>query len=143
MIQGVINAFKDNYDKIMKGELQNEIIDISSASDIRKSYKKLQYIVFDNESIVKKEIAGWEAIYGLLKIFVKASQSKNFTENGGNNYESRLFKIISASYRKVYKNIETYPNSEYKKLQLIVDFISGMTDSYAIDLYQELKGIKL
>lgn len=143
MIQGVINAFKDNYDKIMKGELQNEIIDISSASDIRKSYKKLQYIVFDNESIVKKEIAGWEAIYGLLKIFVKASQSKNFKENGGNNYESRLFKIISASYRKVYKNIETYPNSEYKKLQLIVDFISGMTDSYAIDLYQELKGIKL
>lgn len=143
MIEGIINAFKDNYDKIMNGVLQKEIIDISSASDIRKSYKKLQYIVFDNESIVKKEIAGWEAIYGLLNIFVKASQSENFTENGGNNYESRLFKIISASYRKVYTDIETYQNSEYKKLQLIVDFISGMTDSYAIDLYQELKGIKL
>jgi dGTPase len=43
----------------------------------------------------------------------------------------------------VYESIEKYPNQEYKKLQLIVDFVSGMTDSYAINLYQELKGIKL
>lgn len=143
MIKGVIEAFIKNYEDIMNGDLQSEIIDISSASDIRKSYKKLQYIVFDNKSIVKKEIAGWEAIYGLLKIYTKAAQSENFQENGGNNYESRLFKMISSSYRKVYKEIEKHPNEQYKRLQLIIDFISGMTDSYAINLYQELKGIKL
>ncbi|WP_374117533.1 hypothetical protein, partial [uncultured Chryseobacterium sp.] len=33
--------------------------------------------------------------------------------------------------------------NEYKKFQLVVDFVSGMTDSYAINLFQELKGIKL
>ena len=142
MIQEVINAFKDNYEEIMTGDLQNEIIDVSNAKDIRQSYKKLQGIVFDDKSIVKKEIAGWEAIYGLLNIFVKASKSDKF-KSGGNNYESRLYKIISSSHRKVYETIEKYPNQEYKKLQLIVDFISGMTDSYAINLFQELKGIKL
>ncbi len=143
MIKAVINSFIENYEEIMEGDFQSEIIDQSSASDIRKCYKTLQYKVFDSESIVKKEIAGWEAIYGLLKIFIKASQSENFGINGGNNYESRLFKIISTSYRKVFMDIEKYPNKEYKKFQLITDFISGMTDSYAIDLYQELKGIKL
>lgn len=142
MIQEVINTFVLNYDEIMAGELQNEIIDISKAKDIRASYKKLQGIVFNDKSILKKEIAGWEAIYGLLSIFVKASKSENF-KSTGNNYESRLYNIISNSHRKVFESIERYPNQEYKKIQLIVDFISGMTDSYAINLYQELKGIKL
>lgn len=142
MIDGIVEAFRENYEEIMSGSLQNELIDISSAKDIRKAYKKLQYIVFDDKKILKKEIAGWEAIYGLLKIFTNAAKSSNFG-NTGNNPEARLYKIISSSYRKVYENIEKYPSSEYKKLQLIVDFISGMTDTYAIGLYQELKGIKI
>ena len=33
--------------------------------------------------------------------------------------------------------------SIYDKLHLAVDFISGMTDSYAVNLYEELTGIKL
>lgn len=142
MIEQIINTFSERYDEIMQGTLESEIIDASKASDIRKAYKQLQYIVFDESKIVKKEIAGWEAIYGLLKIFTKATQSKNFQEKG-NTYESRLYKLISSSYRYVYSNIERYENEEYKKLQLIVDYVSGMTDSYAINLYQELKGIKL
>jgi dGTPase len=142
MIEAIINSFQRNYDSVMRGELEKELIDVSSAADIRKTYKQLQYCVFDDKNIVKKEIAGWEAIYGLLKIFCKASVSPNFTETG-NTYESRLFKLISSNHRFVYSSIEKYSNSDYKKLQLIVDYISGMTDSFAINLYQELKGIKL
>jgi len=142
MIEEIINTFKEKYTVIMNGELESEIIDVSAANDIRKSYKSLQNLIFNDKSIAKKEIAGWEAIYGLLKIFVKASKSENFQAKG-NNYESRLYRSISNSHRKVYEDIETYGNEEYKKLQLIVDFIAGMTDTYAINLFQELKGIKL
>lgn len=142
MIKRIIESFEDNYDSIMNGTLESEIIDISDASDIRKAYKKLQYKVFDDKNILKKEIAGWEAIYGLLKIMVKASRSENF-KAGGNTYEARIYKLISSGHRYVYEKIEKYENIEYKKLQMITDFISGMTDTYAINLYQELKGIKL
>jgi dGTPase len=142
MIENIIKSFEDKYNEIMTGTLEHEIIDISDAADIRRAYKKLQYIVFDDKNIVKKEIAGWEAIYGLLTIFVKASHSKDFRAEG-NTYESRLYKMISLSHRTVYEEIEKYENPQYKRLQLIVDFISGMTDTYAITLYQELKGIKL
>lgn len=142
MIEEIINSFVERYTEIMTGNLEEEIIDISKASDIRKAYKKLQYIVFDDKNIVKKEIAGWEAIYGLLSIFVKATQSGDFKADG-NTYGARLYKMISLSHRTIFEKIETYENTQYKKLQLIVDFISGMTDTYAINLYQELKGIKL
>lgn len=142
MISSIIDAFKNNYESIMNGRLESEIIDVSEASDIRNAYKKLQIKVFDDKNIVKKEIAGWEAIYGLLKIMVKASRSINF-KSVGNTYEARIYKLISSNHRYVYENIEKYDNTEYTKLQMITDFISGMTDTYAINLYQELKGIKL
>jgi dGTPase len=105
MIESVVTGFDKHYDEIMKGKLQNEIIEISTAKDIRKAYKKLQHFVFDAKSILKKEIAGWEALYGLLKIFVTASKSENFT-GVGNNYESRLYKIIASGHKKVYEEIE-------------------------------------
>lgn len=142
MIREIIQTFKNEYENIMAGELQKEIIDISNASDIRKAYKKLQYEIFNHPNILKKEIAGWEAIYGLLGIFVKASLSDNFCDSG-NNYESRLYKLISSGHKYVYENIEQYKNPYYKRLLMIVDFVSGMTDTYAINLYQELKGIRL
>ena len=142
MISNIIETFQKKYDLIMSGDLEAEIIDVSDAADIRAAYKYLQYIVFDDKNIVKKEIAGWEAIYGLLKILVKASQSPNFKKDG-NTYESRIYKLISSSHRFVYEKVEKYDNLEYKKLQMITDFVSGMTDTYAITLYQELKGIKL
>ncbi|MGI9526908.1 MAG: dGTP triphosphohydrolase [Weeksellaceae bacterium] len=142
MIENIVKSFDENYDEIMEGTLEDEIIDISGAKDIREAYKSLQRIVFDDKTILKKEIAGWEAIYGLLEIFVHASQSESF-KSSGNNLEARIYKIISTNHRKVYEEIENYPNSEYKKLQLIVDFISGMTDRYAIRLFQQLKGIKI
>ena len=80
---------------------------------------------------------------GLLTIFVEAALSDNFKANGGNTLECRLYNLVSASYRMFYEKYEHYENQLYCKLRLVVDFIAGMTDSYAIDLYQELKGIKL
>lgn len=142
MIENVISFFKNNYDDIMNGALENELIEISAAADVREAYKRIQYKIFDDKNIIRKEIAGWEAIDGLLKIMVEASRNSNFKASG-NTYESRIYKLISSNHRHVYENVEKYPNQEYKKLQLIVDFISGMTDRYAINLYQELKGIKL
>ncbi|MCE6988048.1 dGTP triphosphohydrolase [Dyadobacter sp. CY323] len=142
MIEAVLNTFRDKYEDIMNGDLQSEIIDVSDASDIRKAYKKLQYSIFDDKSILKKEIAGWEAIYGLLDIFCNACLKETFKASG-NNYEARLYKIISSSHRTIFEKIEKYPNDTYRRLQLVTDFVTGMTDSYAINLFQELKGIKL
>ena len=142
MIEKVIETFKEKYEDIMKGKLEKELIEVSIAADIRKSYKELQKIIFNDKNILKKEIAGWEAIRGLLEIFVKASESPNFKEDG-KNYESKLYKLISFDHKYIYTNIEKYNREEYKKLQMIVDYISGMTDTYALNLFQNLKGIKL
>lgn len=121
---------------------KNEIIKESEAADIREAYKKLTGRIFKSQSILKKELAGKEAIEGLLQIFVNASESSDF-KSEGNTYESRLYNIISTSFRTIYEDYTKYPNDKYNRLRLIVDYISGMTDRHVIALYQELKGIKL
>ena len=131
-----------NYDLVMNGEFENEIIKKSDAADIREAYKKLTGKIFKSKSILKKELAGKEAIEGLLDIFVKATESPNF-KSDGNTYESRIYNIISSNFKTIYEKYTKYPNDKYNRLRLIVDYISGMTDRHVISLYQELKGIKL
>ena len=143
MISSTIETFIKNYDSIMRGELEDELIMVSSAKDVRMAYKQIQSQIFMYKSILKKEIAGREAILGLLNIFVNAALSDNFKADGDNTLECRLYHLVSASYRVVNEKYEHYENKLYCKLRLVVDFIAGMTDSYAVDLYQELKGIKL
>lgn len=144
MIRAVIKSFQENYGKIMDGSYKFELIDNSDASDIRKSYKELQTIIFDNKKIMQTELAGWEVLYGLLSIFIKAASSENFNSKG-NNREARLYKLISSSFRHIYENYnkDEDVSKQYKKFQLVLDFITGMTDSFALDLFQKLKGINL
>jgi len=142
MIEGIVDCFKKNYSKIMDGEFEYELIDKSSGNDIRESFEALQGVVFDNKKIMQTELAGWEIIYGLLEIFVPATESEDF-KAGGNTKEARLFKNISSSYRYIYNEYNKYDNEAYNRIQLIVDFIAGMTDTYALNLYRKLKGIRL
>ena len=144
MINAILETFKNNYDLIMSGSYEHELIDQSDAADIRISFKKLQFQVFDDKTIITKELAGYKVLYGLLEIFVKASESSNF-KSSGNNWESRLYRMISSSYRNMYENysVKYNPNDSYNRIQLIIDFISGMTDRHALSLYQKLNGIKL
>lgn len=144
MIGEIIESFKNNYDSIMYGRLESELIAISKAADIRNSFKELQYMIFDSKRIMQTELAGWEAIYGLLDIFINGMLSETFVAEK-NNKESRLYKNISSSYRHIYEKYSKvyYQNDVYNRIQLVLDFIVGMTDSYIIDLYQKLKGIKI
>ncbi len=75
-------------------------------------------------------------------------------------FRNRITSSISNSALKVMKHLHDYPTADYhrfirwelseidyskynceEKYRLLLDFISGMTDWYALDLYQKLKGV--
>lgn len=90
------------YEKIMNGDLNEELIMISSGADVRRAYKQLQYKIFNSKGIQIKELGGWQSITGLLNIYVPACESDNF-KSDGNTIEGRLYRIMSSSHRKVYE----------------------------------------
>lgn len=104
MIEGVIDSFLSDeyYEKIMNGDLNEELIMISSGADVRRAYKQLQYKIFNSKGIQIKELGGWQSITGLLNIYVPACESDNF-KSDGNTIEGRLYRIMSSSHRKVYE----------------------------------------
>lgn len=53
------------------------------------------------------------------------------------------FKSEQHIVEKVWENTGLKDINEYDKMHLIIDFVSGMTDSYAVMLYKKLLGISL
>ena len=142
MLRSCVDVFVDNYDNIMNGSFDSDLIS-RTKDDSKEIYKTLLEIakerIYNNNDVIMLELVGSRVIDGLLNIFAPAILSEQC-----NNIKSELgkyYSIISPNFRFV---IENYSDKDlYSKLQLASDFICGMTDSFALDLYQKLSGCKL
>lgn len=147
MIESVVDVFYKKQKQILNGEFDEDIILASEAKEVREAFKELTAKhIFSHKSIVTKELVGEKIICGLLELFVNAVMSPD--RNKPKTKDGKLYSLISQNYRFI---CETYPyektsNGEpsvYDRMLLVTDFICGMTDSYALDLFQRLTGIKL
>lgn len=142
LINRVVKLFLNELDPILKGKYKVALLESSEGSKIAEAYKSLMPIVYENKGIIHGELTGWKVIHGLLEEFVEATKSSNFRSDS-NSKEGRLYNLISASYRFIYEEHSQYNrNIKYNKIQLVLDFISGMTDSYAVNLYRRIMAIR-
>ena len=87
--------------------------------------------IYNDKSVIEIEIAGYHIIGGLLKEFISAVLSPDSPKS------RKLLKLIPNQFT-ISKE-----RSLYQNLQSVVDFISGMTDLFAIDLYRKITGIQI
>jgi len=87
------------------------------------------------------EAVGVRVIHGLLDLFVPAVMSK--CRNDLYTEEGKLFNLISVSLRELNRIHGGNLIDHYNQLQLVTDYICGMTDTYALNLYQRLEGMQL
>ena len=83
----------------------------------------------------------WQPIR--LDRFVKAVINYD-TDEKQSVVGKRIVALISDDYRRIYEIFSKDKSEEeklYLRLLLATDYICGMTDSFAKDLYQELNGI--
>lgn len=88
--------------------------------------------IYNYKAVVEIEIAGYNVIGGLLREFVHAVLHPKDTKSG------KILKLVSAQFPLTGKEEDIYSN-----IQSLVDFIAGMTDLYAIDLYRKITGITI
>ena len=82
--------------------------------------------------MVEIEVAGLNVIGALLDHFVQAVLQPTSGKS------SKLLKLIPAQFEVDPKN-----SSLYKNLQGVVDYVAGMTDLYAVDLFRKITGITI
>ena len=114
--------------------------------------KKITVIYcFACDEVLTLEVVGNRVIRELLDIFYNALITSNYKIiEDTTKYEGKIYHMISDNYKYIAKfdynkgKSRTLENiTDYDKIHLIVDFISGMTDSYAVLLYKKLVGINL
>lgn len=132
LIMAFNEAFIQNHDRIMNGTLNVPLSDCLDEG-LRKQLDFIDKIsvekVYNYRSVVEKEIAGYQTINGLLGAFVPAMLSEK-----PSHYDKKLLQLIPNQYQPM-------TNDTYTKIQSVLDFISGMTDLYAIELFRKIRGI--
>lgn len=146
-----VNNFINHYDAIMTNTYEEKEL-LASEKELISYLKKeiTAKYCFSNAEVLKLEVVGDEVIRTLLTTFVPTLIKHKDKLNDTSKYPGKIYQMISPNFRYIarydYAKKEFRDISEagiYELLHLAVDFISGMTDSYAVNIYKSLKGISL
>lgn len=138
---GVIFLAHEN--EIVCGKYDCALLEESKAIETLNIIEKLSYdTIYVARSAMEIEAAGCEVISGLLDLFFTAVMQRAAAEKKENTpIRSRvLMTLLPEQFLDKNKLPDADP---YLRLMKVVDFICGMTDSYAMTLYRRLKGIEL
>lgn len=131
LIMQCSSAFITHLPQIMAGTFNASLMD-SLPEPYRQTLKEIGNIstakIYNYRAVIEKEIAGYKVMSGLLEEFVPAVME------GSTHYFEKLQKLIPSQFAPI--------NDEpYSKIQSVLDFVSGMTDLYAVELFRKIKGI--
>lgn len=147
----VAYSFANNYNAIMAGKYTKDLFDNTFHQHSIKILKDaMKKFVFNSSEILKLELAAKKIISSLLDDFVYSvihweddSDEEDKDKFKLTQAQKKYIEIISENYKNDYKKSRTENPAEnlYLRLLMVTDYISGMTDSFAKNLYQELNGI--
>lgn len=151
-----VSNFQNHIDEIDEGKYSEELIfdDPNKVADALLKFSQ-QYI-YARREICSEEMTGRTVLNGLLELLSLYAFSDN------KEYRNKVKSVISRSRLEIAMHENSFPNEEYKffsntelfdydikkmgsygRWRMIVDFVSSMTDKYAVSLYQQLSGNKI
>jgi len=149
VIQGLVNScfrvVEENYEIFATDHLKKDLM--SHSKRAAPLYKKLKEVVkrtaYLNDRVLQVEIAGFNVIGGLLDIFVPALVSCDRSP-----IEKKVVDLFPLAYLQQPADRTTKEEAlakltTYQRILAVTDYISGMTDNFAVNCYQKLSGIAL
>jgi dGTPase len=135
LINKSLEIYKHNFENILQGNLNNGLLDIYKSEN-----RALQDIeafsiekIYNHKAVVEIENAGYNVMYELLDHFIPSILKP---EDERKSYDKKALKLLPRQF--VYEEV-----TDYQKVLGVVDFVSGMTDNFATDLYRKIKGIDI
>jgi dGTPase len=126
-------VFLDNRAAILEGNFNDALMDsIERNSGALKMVKKISIEEIYNHPIVMQiEIAGYNVMSELLQLFIPA-----LVKEKPSHKDEKILNLFPYQYTGFKE-----PSSKYEKVMCALDFLSGMTDVYATEIYRRVKGI--
>ena len=131
LVDCVSTVFIDNYADIMDGSFKNSLVHHLPDFEHNALEKCREFSlknIYRHPSVVKVELTGFNVIGELLNEFVQAVVHPEKT------YNKKLLSLIPEHFKNDKDDL-------YSRIQVVLDYISNMTDLYAVQLYKDLKGM--
>ncbi len=142
LINGAAAVFLENETAILSGEFDDELLEKSPiARPLQAILKLAKETIYTARPALEIETAGFEVLGALLGLFTHAVEAR--AEVPGTRFTTRermLMKLLPTQF--LGHGGEPDPDP-YVRLLQVADFVAGMTDSYAVDMYRKLKGFDL
>lgn len=126
------DVFAARVDALLDGESVGPLVKLCPAAPVVRELENLaRDKCYQNPNVLEREAAGYNAIHGLLDRFIPPliEQPKR------GSFEARMAALVRQR-ASVDDNMSTY-----EKVLRALDYISGMTDSYAVATFRRLSGV--
>ncbi len=128
-----VKVFAENEEQILAGTFEGCLIDhigetpnAAYQACVKMAFAK----IYHAQMVVDIEIAGYRVITELLELMLEAVTHSDRT------YSRILINRVSTQY-------EIQAPTLYERILAVLDYISGMTDVFALDLYRKITGMSL
>ncbi|MFC2766505.1 MAG: dGTP triphosphohydrolase [Prevotella sp.] len=128
-----VKAFVEHEEEILEGTFEGSLI--KHISDLpRQAYKHCQEVskkkIYQSKLVLDVELSGYKIMETLMQNLIEAAvHPEKF-------HSQQLIKRFSSQYDIQSDDLET-------RIMAVIDYISGMTDIYSLDIYQKICGISL
>lgn len=133
LIDECAEAFVAHEEEILAGTFEGSLIK-HTGERCRNAYAHCSKVAVDkiyrSRDVLDVELAGFRIINTLIELMVDA------VTHPDKAYSKLLIDRVSSQY-------EINSPTLYGKLQAVLDYLSGMTDVYALDLYRKINGNSL
>lgn len=133
LLMQAFSIYTNDFEKIVTGDYEIALFD--QIMNGCKALKQIQDFsikyIYNHRSVVEIENAGYNVMSELLSHFIPPVLAGFPTKA-----QEKAAKLIPDQYR--YEE-----GSNYEKVMGVIDYVSGMTDNYATDLYRKIKGIEI
>ena len=133
LVNECARVFIENEEAILNGTFEGALIK-HIGDPYREAYNHCSEVaihkIYRSRDVLDIELAGFHVISTLLDLMIDAVLSPEKA------YSQLLINRVSSQY-------DIHSKTLYGRIQAVLDYISGMTDVYALDLYRKIKGNSL
>ncbi len=139
LIEQCVKVFKEHEEEILSGDFDAALMDLVPSKKVLRNIIEVSVQkIYRSKLVLETEAVGHVVLEGLLSAFLEAAIAQKGREDSGKK-DLTVFRLLPETYQE--KITETA--SFYEISLICIDYVSGMTDRYAITLYRKLKGITL
>ncbi|MCD8297116.1 MAG: dehydrogenase, partial [Prevotella sp.] len=128
-----VKVFLEHEQEILHGTFNGSLVD-NMSKKLHAAYRKCVDIskerIYKSKLVLDVELSGFRIMATLMEVMTEA------VVNPDRFYSRQLISRVSSQYDIDSTDLDT-------RIMAVIDYISGMTDVYALDIYQKINGTSL